>query len=50
MTKRSAVREGGPDPVDVVCVLDLQMSYRRAIGAVGAAADDEGLDGTSTDG
>jgi len=34
---------GGPDidPVDVVCVLDLQMQYLHEIGAVSAAVDDE---------
>lgn len=35
-----SLAEGGPDPVDVVCVLDLQMKYLAAIGAVGPAADD----------
>ncbi|MDW3217874.1 MAG: hypothetical protein R8F63_04610 [Acidimicrobiales bacterium] len=30
---------GGPDAVDVVCVLDLQMKYLVAIGAVGEQAD-----------
>lgn len=36
---------GGPDidPVDVVCVLDLQMQYLQEIGAVSAAADDEAV-------
>lgn len=29
----------GPDAVDVVCVLDLQYAYLRALGAVGDAAD-----------
>lgn len=29
------------DPVDVVCVLDLQMQYLQEIGAVSAAADGE---------
>lgn len=29
----------GPDAVDVVCVLDLQMKYLVAIGAVGSEAD-----------
>jgi hypothetical protein len=34
---------GGPDidPVDVVCVLDLQMRYLQEIGAVSAAVDGE---------
>lgn len=32
--------DGGLDPVDVVCVLDLQMAYLRLIGAVGQEADD----------
>ena len=33
-----SVAEGGPDAVDVVCVLDLQMKYLVAIGAVGDEA------------
>ena len=33
-----SVAEGGPDAVDVVCVLDLQMKYLVAIGAVGDVA------------
>ncbi len=36
-----SLAEGGPDAVDVVCVLDLQMKYLTAIGAVG----DEVADG-----
>lgn len=32
--------EDGPDAVDVVCVLDLQMKYLVAIGAVGDEAAD----------
>jgi len=32
--------DGGLEPVDVVCVLDLQMAYLRVIGAVGQQADD----------
>lgn len=35
-----SLAEGGPDPVDVVCVLDLQMQYLVAIGAVGDQADE----------
>ena len=35
-----SVAEDGPDAVDVVCVLDLQMRYLVAIGAVGPEADD----------
>ncbi len=31
---------GGPEAVDVVCVLDLQMKYLTAIGAVGDEVDD----------
>lgn len=31
---------GGPEALDVVCVLDLQMKYLKAIGAVGEAVDD----------
>ena len=34
-----SVAEAGPDAVDVVCILDLQMKYLVAIGAVGDAAD-----------
>lgn len=34
-----SVSEEGPDAVDVVCILDLQMKYLVAIGAVGDAAD-----------
>lgn len=30
---------GGPEAVDVVCVLDLQMKYLVAIGAVGSQTD-----------
>jgi hypothetical protein len=33
-----SVEEDGPDAVDVVCVLDLQMQYLVAIGAVGDEA------------
>jgi len=33
-----SVAEEGPDAVDVVCVLDLQMKYLVAIGAVGGEA------------
>lgn len=36
--------ERGPDPVDVVCVLDLQMRYLEAIGAI----EPEGDDGNDT--
>lgn len=35
-----SLAEDGPDPVDVVCVLDLQMKYLVAIGAVGDIADE----------
>lgn len=35
-----SMAEDGPDAVDVVCVLDLQMRYLVAIGAVGTEADD----------
>ncbi|MCY4493447.1 MAG: hypothetical protein OXB92_06290 [Acidimicrobiaceae bacterium] len=31
---------GGPEAVDVVCVLDLQMKYLTAIGAVGNEVDE----------
>ena len=31
---------GGPEAVDAVCVLDLQMKYLTAIGAVGDEVDD----------
>ena len=34
-----SLAEDGPDAVDVVCVLDLQMKYLVAIGAVGEEAD-----------
>jgi hypothetical protein len=33
-----SLAEGGPDAVDVVCILDLQLSYLVAIGAVGDEA------------
>jgi hypothetical protein len=33
-----SLAEGGPDAVDVVCILDLQLSYLVAIGAVGGEA------------
>ena len=32
---------GGPDPVDVVCILDVQMRYLDEIGAVGRRADED---------
>ena len=35
-----SLRDGGPDPIDVVCILDLQMRYLAEIGAVGPPADD----------
>lgn len=35
-----SLAEDGPDPVDVVCVLDLQMKYLVAIGAVSGIADE----------
>jgi len=35
-----SLAEGGPEPVDVVCVLDLQMRYLELIGAVDPATDD----------
>jgi hypothetical protein len=35
-----SLAEGGPDAVDVVCILDLQLAYLRAIGAVGDAVED----------
>ena len=35
-----AVAAGGPEAVDVVCVLDLQMKYLEAIGAVGDEVND----------
>lgn len=35
-----SLAEDGPDAVDVVCVLDLQMKYLVAIGAVGSEADE----------
>lgn len=34
-----SLAEDGPDAVDVVCVLDLQMKYLTAIGAVGDEVD-----------
>ena len=34
---------GGPEAVDVVCVLDLQMQYLVAIGAVGSQTDNRDL-------
>ncbi len=34
---------GGPEAVDVVCVLDLQMKYLVAIGAVGSRTDNRDL-------
>ena len=34
-----SLAENGPDAVDVVCILDLQMRYLVAIGAVGEEAD-----------
>jgi hypothetical protein len=34
-----SIAENGPDAVDVLCVLDLQMQYLVAIGAVGSEAD-----------
>lgn len=34
-----SLAEDGPDAVDVVCVLDLQMKYLVAIGAVGEEAE-----------
>jgi hypothetical protein len=34
-----SLAEGGPDPVDVVCILDLQLRYLAAIGAVGEVAE-----------
>ena len=34
-----SLAEDGPDAVDVVCVLDLQMQYLVAIGAVGDEAE-----------
>ena len=34
---------GGPEAVDVVCVLDLQMKYLVAIGAVGSQTDNRDL-------
>ena len=40
-----SLNEGGPDAVDVVCVLDLQMKYLVAIGAVGDAASTDESDG-----
>ena len=35
-----SLAEGGPEPVDVVCILDLQMRYLADIGAVGPRAED----------
>lgn len=35
-----SLAEGGPDAVDVVCILDLQMRYLAEIGAVGPRASD----------
>ena len=34
-----SLAENGPEPVDIVCILDLQMSYLVAIGAVGGEAE-----------
>ena len=34
-----SIADDGPDAVDVVCILDLQMKYLVAIGAVGDEAD-----------
>jgi hypothetical protein len=35
-----SLRDGGPEAIDVVCILDLQMRYLAEIGAVGPRADD----------
>lgn len=35
-----SLHEGGPDAIDVVCILDLQMRYLAEIGAVGPRAED----------
>ena len=34
-----SLAEGGPDPLDVVCILDVQMGYLAEIGALSAMAD-----------
>ena len=31
-----SLQEGGPDPVDVVCILEAQLSYLAEIGALSA--------------
>lgn len=36
-----SLMENGPEPVDIVCVLDLQMRYLAAIGAVSEVDDDD---------
>ena len=36
-----AVAAGDPDPVDVVCILDLQIRYLDGIGAVGPPTSDD---------
>ena len=43
-----SIAEDGPDAVDVVCILDLQMKYLVAIGAVGSEASDEGAGGAAS--
>ena len=35
-----SISEGGPEAVDIVCILDLQMRYLAKIGAVGPRADE----------
>lgn len=42
-----SIAEEGPDAVDVVCILDLQMRYLAEIGALGTRADQSG-DGWET--
>lgn len=37
-----SIATGGPEAVDVVCVLDLQMQYLAAIGAVGEQVNSNG--------
>ena len=37
-----ALDEGGPDPVDVVCILEVQLAYLAEIGAFSAGRDRHG--------
>ena len=40
--ERAAAEHSDISPLHVVCVLDMQMQYLRAIGAVGLEADTDG--------